>query len=341
MNVRGLRHALAVTVLLAGGAAASAQDFYAGKTIEIIVGSDAGGGYDIYSRTLARHLPRYIPGSPSFVVKNMPGAGSGRAAAFLASIAPKDGTVIGALFPGAIVAPLLDDRTQSLYDPTKFHYIASADSGTRSCSTYQTSKIKTMEDALKQKAIMGASAAGGSTRDYVNMHRKTMGAKFELVTGYKGTADLLLAMERGEIDGICGWDWASTKSQKPDWLRDGKLNVLMQVGLDPDPDMTSRGIPEMWKFIPKEEDRKAVELVVTQQVFGRPYVAPPGTPADRVEILRRAFDATLKDKAFLEDAEKARIDINPSPGIKVQQVVEKMYAAPKHIVDLAKELVKP
>jgi tripartite-type tricarboxylate transporter receptor subunit TctC len=343
MSDRGYRRVCiaAAGALLASVTAASAQDFYAGKTIDFIVGSDAGGGYDIYARTLTRHLPRYIPGNPTFVVKNMPGAGSGRAAAFLSSVAPKDGTTIGALFPGAIMGPLLDDRAQSLYDPTKFHYIATADSGTRSCATYQTSKIKTMEDALKQKTVMGASAAGGSTRDYVNMHRKTTGAKFELVTGYKGTADLTLAMERGEIDGICGWDWASTKSQKPDWLRDGKVNVLMQVGLEPDAEMTRLGIPEMWKFIPKDEDRKAVELVVTQQVFGRPYVAPPGTPADRVEILRRAFDATMKDKAFLEDAEKARIDINPSPGLKVQQVVEKVYAAPRPIIDLANDLVKP
>lgn len=318
-----------------------AEDFYAGKTIDFIVGSASGGGYDIYARALARHLPRHIPGSPSIVVKNMPGAGSGRAAAFLASVAAKDGTAIGALFPGAIMGPLLEDRAQALYDPTKLQYLASADSGTRTCATFQSSKIKTFEDALKNKAIMGASAAGGSTRDYANMHRKTTGAKFELVTGYKGTADLGLAMERGEIDGICGWDWASTKSQKPDWLRDGKLNILVQVSLEPDPELTRLGVPEIWKFIAKEDDRKAVELVVTQQVFGRPYVAPPGMPAERVALLRSAFEATMKDRQFLEDAEKSRIDINPSHGRKVQQVVEKVYATPKNIVDLAKELVKP
>lgn len=342
MNTRGLRRTtLAAALLLAGTAAASAQDFYAGKTIDFVVGSDAGGGYDIYARALARHMPRHIAGSPTFVVKNMPGAGSGRAAAFLNSVAPKDGSNIGALFPGAIMGPLLEDRAQSLYDATKFRYLASADSGTRTCATYQSSKIKTFEDAQKTKTVMGASAAGGSTRDYVNMLRKTAGAKFELVTGYKGTADLALAMERGEIDGICGWDWASTKSQKPDWLRDGKLNILVQIGLEPDPELTRLGVPEVWKYIAKEDDRKAVELVVTQQIFGRPYIAPPNTPADRVEILRRAFDATFQDKAFLEDAEKSRIDINPSSGAKVQQVVEKVYGAEKKIIDLAKDLVKP
>jgi tripartite-type tricarboxylate transporter receptor subunit TctC len=333
--------ALTAAALLAGPVAAAAEDFYAGKTIDFIVGAASGGGYDIYARALARHLPRHIPGNPTIVVKNMPGAGSGRAAAFISSIAPKDGTAMGALFPGAIMGPLLEDRAQALYDPTKFQYLASADSGTRICATYQTSKIKTFEDALQQKAIMGASAAGGSTRDYVNMHRKTTGAKMELVTGYKGTADLGLAMERGEIDGICGWDWASAKSQKPDWIRDRKLNILVQVGLEPDDELTKINVPPIWKYIAKEDDRKAVELVVTQQVFGRPYIAPPGTPADRVALLRAAFDATMKDKEFLADAEKSRIDINPSQGGKVQQVVEKVYAAPKAIVDLAKELIKP
>jgi tripartite-type tricarboxylate transporter receptor subunit TctC len=322
-------------------APAPAADFYAGKTIDFIVGGDAGGGYDIYARAFSRHMSRYIPGNPAIVVKNMPGAGSGRAAAFLASVAPKDGTTIAGVFPGAIMGPLLEDRAQTLYDPTKFFYIASADSGTRTCATFQHSKTKTFDDAIRQKTIMGASQAGGSTRDYANMHRKTASAQFELVTGYKGTADLLLAMERGEIDGICGWDWSSVKSQRSDWLRDNKLNLLLQISLEPDAELTKRGVPEMWKYVKNADDRKAVELVVSQQVFGRPYLAPPGTPAEQVTILRSAFEATMKDKAFLEDAEKTRIDINPSPGGTIQQLVEKLYATPKSIVERAKEVVKP
>jgi tripartite-type tricarboxylate transporter receptor subunit TctC len=320
---------------------AAAQDYYAGKTIDLVVGNYPGGGFDIYARAVARHLGRNIPGNPAVVVKNMPGAGSGRAAAFLASVAPKDGTVIAGVFPGGIMGPLLEDRAQDLYDPTKFMYLASADSGTRVCATFQHSKVKTFEDATRQKAILGASAAGGSTRDYVNMHRKTAGAKFELVTGYKGTADLGLAMERGEIDGICGWDWSSVKSQKPDWLRDGKLNLLLQVSLEPDAELTKRGVPEMWKYVKNDDDRKALELVVSQQVFGRPYLAPPGTPAEQVNVLRAAFAATMKDRAFLDDAEKSRIDINPSPGDKIQQLVAKIYAMPKTIVERAKEVIKP
>jgi tripartite-type tricarboxylate transporter receptor subunit TctC len=335
--------AMALSAALAAAPTAPqawAADFYAGKTIDFIVGGDAAGGYDIYARAIARHLPRYIPGNPSIVIKNMPGAGSGRAAAFIYSVAPKDGTAIGAIFPGAVMGPLLEDRAQALYEPTKFEYLATADSGTRTCATYQTSKIKTFEDALRNKTIIGASAAGGSTRDYANMHRKTSDAKFELVTGYKGTADLALAMERGEIDGICGWDWSSVKSQRPDWVKEGKLNILVQVAIEPDPDLTQRGVPEIWKYIAKDEDRKAVELVVSQQVFGRPYMAPPGTPPAQVNILRDAFAAAMKDAQFLADAEKARIDVAPLHGSKVQEVVQKLYATPPATVERAKEIVK-
>jgi tripartite-type tricarboxylate transporter receptor subunit TctC len=333
--------AIAATAALGGfSAPAAAADFYAGKTIEFTVGADVAGGYDIYARAIARHLPRFIPGHPTIVVKNLPGAGSGKAAAYIYAVAPKDGTAIGALMPGAIMGPLLEDRAQDLYDPTKFQYLGTADSGTRVCATFTNSKIKTFADAQREKTIMGASQAGGSTRDYVNMHRKTSGAKLDLVTGYKGTADIGLAMERGEVDGLCGWDWASLKSQKPDWVRDNKINILVQVGMEPDPELTKRGVPQVWTYIAKDEDKKAVELVVSQQVFGRPYIAPPGTPAEQVKILRDAFEAVMKDKEFLADAEKARIDITASNGAKVQQVVEKLYATPPATIERAKELIK-
>jgi tripartite-type tricarboxylate transporter receptor subunit TctC len=334
----------ATTIALAAcilAAPASAADFYAGKTIDFIIGSDAGGGYDIYARAIARHLPRFIPGNPAIVPKNQPGAGSGRAAAFLYGVAPKDGTVIGAVFPGAIMGPLLDDRAQALYDPTKFQYLASADSATRVCITRERSEIKRFEDALAHKTIMGASAAGGSTRDYANMHRKTTGAKFDLVAGYKGTADIFLAMERGEVDGMCGLDWASLKSQRPDWVRDRTVNILVQVNLEPEPELSKLGVPPIWKFIANEADKKAVELIVGQQVFGRPYLAPPGVAAEALAILRTAFAATLRDRDFLADAERTRIDVVATSGERVQQLLEQLYAAPKATVDRAKDLVKP
>jgi tripartite-type tricarboxylate transporter receptor subunit TctC len=318
-----------------------AADYYAGKTIEFVVGGDAGGGYDIYARTVARHMNRHIPGNPNIIVKNMPGAGSSRAGIYISTVAPKDGGSVGALMPGAIIGPLLDDKPNLQFDPTKVIYIGTADSGVRVCATYQNSKIKTFEDAQKQKTILGASAAGGATRDYDFLLNKTAGAKFEVVSGYQGTVDIALAMERGEVDGMCGWDWSSVKSQKSDWVRDKKLNVLLQVALEPETELTKMGVPLVWKYVRNDEDRKVAELVVSQQVFQRSYIAPPGTPAEQINTLRTAFDATVTDPQFLADAEKMKISITPLSGAKVQALIEKLYATPKDLVERAKNVIKP
>ncbi len=326
---------------LALSATAQASDFYAGKKIDFIIGSDAGGGYDIYARTISKHLPRHLPGSPTMVPRNMPGAGSGTAAANLFRLAPKDGTTIGAIFPGIIMAPMFEERSANLFDPTKFNYLATADSGTRVCITGPRSKVKTMLDARNQKVLMGASAAGGSTRDYAAFNKHALGAQFEVINGYKGTADILLAMERGEVDGLCGLDWTSLKSQKPQWLRDKTINILVQNGLQPEHELQALGVPMMWNFLLRESDRKPLELIVSQQVFGRPYVAPPGVPAEQVALLRKAFMATLQDKAFLDDAKQVNLDIAPLPGEKVQETVDAIYAAPKEVVQRAKDLIVP
>jgi tripartite-type tricarboxylate transporter receptor subunit TctC len=318
-----------------------AADYYAGKTIELVVGGDAGGGYDIYARAVARHLARHIPGNPAIVVKNMPGAGSSRAGVYVSTVAPKDGTSIGAMMPGAIIGPLLDDKPNVQFDPTKVLYIGTADSGVRVCTTYETSKIKTFEDAQRQRTVLGASSAGGATRDYGYLHNHTAGTKFEIVTGYKGTVDIALAMERGEVDGMCGWDWSSVKSQKSEWIRDKKVNVLVQVSLEPLEELTERGVPHIWKFVPKEDDRKVAELVVSQQVFQRSYIAPPQTPPEALAILRTGFDATMQDPAFLADANKMKISIAPIQGGKVQDLIARLYATPKEFVERAKAVIKP
>jgi tripartite-type tricarboxylate transporter receptor subunit TctC len=334
--------ALTATAIAAALVApAHAADYYAGKTIELVVGSDAGGGYDIYARTVARHISRHIPGNPNVIVKNMPGAGSSRAGIYISTVAPKDGGSVGALMPGAIMGPLLDDKPNLQFDPTKVIYIGTADSGVRICTTFQNSRIKTFEDAQKQKTVLGASAAGGSTRDYDYLLNKTAGAKFDVVSGYQGTVDIALAMERGEVDGMCGWDWSSVKSQKSDWVRDKKLNVLVQVALEPEAELTKMGVPLIWQYITKEDDRKVAELVVSQQVFQRSYIAPPGTPKEQIDILRTAFDATVADPQFLADAEKMKISITPLSGAKVQALVEKLYATPKDLIERAKNVIKP
>src|SRR5262245_30267261 len=289
---------LGAVVSLLGALPASAADYYAGKTIELTVGGDAGGGYDIYARAVGRHIGHQIPGHPTVGVKNMPGAGSTPAGIFISTVAPKDGSALGALMPGAIIGPLLDDKPNLQFDPTKVIFIGTADSGTRVCVTFENSKIKTFEDARKAKPIVGATAAGGATRDYAYLHNHTAGTKFDVVAGFKGTTEIALAMERGEVDGTCGWDWSSVKSQKADWLRDKKVNVLVQVALDPEPEITRMSVPQIWTFVPNEDDRKVAELVVSQQVFMRSLVAPPGTPGEQIGILRTAFDATVADPAF-------------------------------------------
>jgi len=339
---------LATTCVLAGlialaapATSSSAGDYYAGKSIDLLIGAPPGGGYDIYARALARHYGRHIPGQPTIVAKNMPGAASARAAGFISTLAPKDGTAIAALMPGGVVGPLLDEKAETLFDPTKVLYLGTANNGTRICVSRKDSKIKTFDDARAQKAAFGGVSTSDSTRGYGYMLKKTAGAQYDVVSGYSGTAEIALAMERGELDGVCGWDWASFKSQRPDWIRDNKVNLLLQVGLEPNEELTRMGVPEVFKYVANEDDHKAVELIISQQVFQRSYIAPPGLPAEQLDALRAAFDATMRDKEFLADAETMRIDISPLPGAKVQELVQKIYAAPKNIVARARQALNP
>ena len=202
--------------------------------------------------------------------------------------------------------------------------------------------MKTLDDARTQRAVIGATSAGSPTREYAAMIKHAAGAKFEIVSGYKGPPDLFIAMERGEIDGVCGLDWSALKSQQPDWLRDRKLNLLVQGALEPDPELAALGVPTPWKYIKDDVDRRAVELMVGfQQAFGKSYMAPPGVPAEQIKILREAFNAVLKDKELLADAERLRIEITPQTGEGVQRVVESAYSAPANVVDRLKKIVEP
>jgi tripartite-type tricarboxylate transporter receptor subunit TctC len=336
--VRGLA---VLASLVAGADRAAASDFYAGKTVNFIVGTDVGGGFSIYGRVLSRHLGRYIPGNPTVVMKNMPGAGGATASTYFYRIAPKDGTVIGSVAPNAILGRLLDGNV-SQYDPTKFQYLAGAERGTRLCMTFAHSKTRTLDDALKQRTVIGATSTGSPTREYAAMIKHATGAQFEIVSGYKGPPDLFLAMSRGEIDGVCGLDWTALKAQQPDWLRDKKLNLLVQASLEPHPELAALGVPVPWPYIKNETDRQAVEVVVGfEQAFGKSYLVPPETPAERVAILRQAFAAVLKDKELLAEAEKMRIEITAQTGEAVQRVVENAYAAPAAVIERLRKIVEP
>jgi tripartite-type tricarboxylate transporter receptor subunit TctC len=337
----------AKSIALAGAAAATAsgsaaaQDFYAGKTVTLVVANPAGSGYDAYGRTLARHMVKHIPGRPTIIVQNMPGAGSIKATDFTANVAPKDGTLFTLAMPGAMIEPLTGDPKKFRYDPTRLAYIGTMDSGTRMCMTTPSSKVRSMADARKEKSIMAATAAGSSAYDYPNFLNALAGTKFSVVTGYPGPGDMFLAADRGEADGVCGIDISTYATLRPTWLSgEKKGNPLVQLGLEVNPRATALGFPPVWDFI-KAEDRPLVELIVSQQVFQRPFIAPPGTPEAQVKVLRTAFMAALKDPELLDDAKKANLELNPKSGEEVEALVKKIYAAPKELIERMAKVIRP
>ena len=336
-------HALALLLVLGASlpvSGARAEDFFAGKTIDFIVGIDVGGGFDTYARLIARHLPDHIPGAPSVVVRNMPGAGSAKAAAYLYAIAPKDGTTIAAVFPGVIVDRLLQKNAAGQFDPTKFTYLASADSDARLCITGPSSKVKTFQQAMTDKVVIGGTQPGAPTHSYAYLNKNATGVKFDIVPGYKGTASLMLAVERGEIEGMCGIDWPSLKSEKPQWLRDKTVNLLIQAAPTPDEELTKLGVPTLDSFIKDDKVREAADLVVAQQIFARPYLAPPGVPDAQAQILQKGFADTFADQSFLAEAEKARVSINPISAEKLKETVTKLYSTPADVIERARQLIQ-
>ena len=320
-------------------AAADAAELFEGRRITFAHGGTPGAGLDTYVRVVAKHFGRYVPGATGTLVQSMPGAGSYKAADFMATLAPKDGTTIGSVFPGAIMAPLLDE-TKPRFDPREFQYIGTAETGARICGMFHTSKVKSYEDALAMPAVVAASQAGGSSRDYTLMANALAGTQFQMVSGYVGGADMFLAVERGEVEGLCGFDWSTIKVAKGDWLRDGKLNIIMQFAVIPDAELTRLGVPSFLAHVP-EADRPVAELIVAQQVFSRMFFAAPGTPADRVKLLREAFLKTMADKDFLVDAEKAQLNIEPMNGARLTDVVNRIFTAPPDVVARARKALLP
>lgn len=334
--VRALAAAACAMLATAGSAAADpVADFYTGKQVSVVIGSSVGGGYDTYARLIARYFGAHIPGQPTVVPVNMPGAGSNRAAYDVYAVAPKDGTVIGAIFSGAVVAPLLGNRAIQ-DDPTKFIYLGSANNDVFTCFVRAGAKAKTFKDAFTSEITLAASQAGGSTRDFPTLSNNILGTKFHIISGYAGTHEMTLAVERGEVDGVCGFSWPSLLAQHPDWASSGKVRVLVQEAIKGHPDLDKQGVPLALDYARTQEDRQVLELVYTQEIFGRPYVLPPGVPADRVAALRQAFIATLADTRLLADAKKMHLDIKPVSGVEIQALVTKMYGAPKAVIDRAR-----
>jgi tripartite-type tricarboxylate transporter receptor subunit TctC len=335
------RHLLLLAALLTTPAQAqdSVADFYKGRQINLIVGSSAGGGYDTYARLLGRHLGKYIPGHPIVVPNNMPGAASNAAAAHIYAVAPKDGSVIGAVQTAAVLDPLFGDRARMKHDASKFIYLGSATIDTYVCVARADAPVKSFKDALAQEIIVGASQPGTSTRDFPALLNNTTGAKFRIVSGYPGTREITLAIEKGEVQGLCGFSWSSLAAQHPDWLRNNFIRVLVQEHDKGHPDANKLGIPLAVDFAKSPQDRAIMELIYSSEIFGRPYVMPPGVPADRVAALRKAFMETLRDPELRAEGEKLGLDLDPISGEELQKIAEKIYATPAEIVERAKQAV--
>jgi tripartite-type tricarboxylate transporter receptor subunit TctC len=314
----------------------SVEQFFRGKTINIYVGSSAGGGYDTYGRLVARHLGKHIPGQPTIVVQNMPGAGSNKAASYIYSVAPKDGTAIGAIFPGAILQPLLGD-TAVQHEPNKFIYLGSANSDVYHCYWRTEAAAKSFRDALDKDVILGASNEGGTTRDLPAMMVNLAGAKFRIVTGYAGSKEIGLAVERKEVDGACGIGWTGFTTLYPHWFEKKIVTLTLQLSVKGHPELAKMGVPLAAEFARSKEDRQAMELVLSQGVFGRPFVLPPGVPQERADALRKAFTAAMTDPALVSDAKKANLDLEALSGADLQSLIASLYALPKSIVDRAKQ----
>ena len=328
------RALLAVSIAASLAVPAAAQDpaaFYKGRNVDIIVASPPGGGFDAYARILARHMVRYMPAPPSFIIKNLAGAGGRNATTFLADVAPRDGSVILANQPGALVEQILGDAKSVFYDPLKFQYIGSLESFTALCLLRTDAEVKSYAELQQKPAIFGGDQIGSTTYDHTLMFKNLAGAKIKFVGGYKGTADLVLAIKRKEIEGFCGYAWSSLFSRSPDLVDDRIVRIILQLGLTPHPEATKAGVPIVWDFVTDETNRKAIELIATVQEFGRPFLVHGAVPADRVAALRAAFDATVKDKDYSAEIAKQQLDNSPITGQKVEELLRKVHSAPKEV----------
>jgi tripartite-type tricarboxylate transporter receptor subunit TctC len=314
----------------------SVEQFYKGNKLTLLVGSSAGGGYDTYARLIARHIGNHIPGNPTIVVQNMPGAGSNKAAAYMFSVAPKDGTALAAIFPGAILQPLIGDAAVP-HDPAKFGYVGSANSDTYICFARSDAPAKSFNDVFTQEVILGASNEGGTTRDLPAMLNNLLGAKFRIVTGYAGSKEITLAVERNEVQGACGIGWTGLPTLYPHWFERNIVRVLAQVSMKGHPELNAKGVPLAASFAKTPEDRQVMELVMSQGAFGRPYVLPPGVPAERVAALRKAFSAALQDKALAAEVARMKLDVDPMSGDELESLVTRLYALPPAVIQRAKQ----
>jgi tripartite-type tricarboxylate transporter receptor subunit TctC len=321
-------------------AAANAQDpaaFYKSRTVVIVIGAAPGGGYDTYGRLIARHIGKHIPGAPAVTPSNMPGAGSIVAAAAIANTMPKDGTHIGAIYASAMLEPLLGDGSRLKFDPSKLQNLGSASREVYTCIARPDARVASLEDARKQELIVGATAEGGTTVDFPLMANHFLGTRLKVVRGYKGSREVTLAMERGEVQGACGLAWSTLSVQYPRLFEDRQFVMFAQEDMSGHPALTARGVPVTGKLANGADALAALELFYSQNVLGRPYVVAAEVPKDRALALRKAFMASLEDAELLAEAKKLNIDITPTSGEDVEKLIEKLFATPPAVAETVRK----
>jgi len=326
-----------LTALLAASSAQAqpANEFYKGKQITMLVSTAAGGGYDTYARTLARHMVKYIPGNPTIVPKNSPGADGAIVASTLYNNAPKDGTTFAALTNGISLDPLFG-KFVGRFDAQKFSWIGSIGKLMNVCVTWYTSPVKTIEQARTREVVVSASGATSNSAMMGKIANTLLNTKFKVITGY-ADPDVTLAMEKGEVEGVCGLAYTTLKATHPQWFSEKKINILLQIGLTRFPDQPN--VPSALELVSDPNAKRTLELILTRQEMGRPFAAPPGVPPDRVALLRSAFEKTLKDPAFLSDAKRLQMEIDPLTGPEIEKLLATAYGAPKAIVAEAAKLI--
>ncbi|MDB5533336.1 MAG: tripartite tricarboxylate transporter family receptor [Hyphomicrobiales bacterium] len=326
----------AVAFPAAASHAQSVSGFYKGKTIRLLIGFGPGGGYDLYARIIAQRIGKHIPGDPTIVPQNMPGAGSLLVANYLANVAARDGTVLGTFASGVPSAPLLTPE-QTKFEATSLTWIGNANNEVQIDYVWHTAPTTTLDGARRQEVLLGATGPGSASVDFPLMVNSILGFKYKLVTGYKGASEINLAMERGEVHGAAGLTWAGARSMTPDWIRDKKMIVIAQYGHTRHPDLPD--VPLVYDLAQNEADRQALNLVFSRQELGRPYAAPPALPADRTQALRDAFDATMVDPDFLADAKRTGLDILPMDGKTVARTVAELSATPPDVVSRVRAIL--
>ena len=328
-------------ILLVAGAPTNAQDdaaaFYKGKSVRLVVGVGVGSGYDINARLLARYLPKYIPGNPSVIVQNQPGAGSLTMTNQLYAAGPFDGTLIGASFNGLPTTPLLQP-TGARFEAIKINWIGSTNRETQASYVWHTAPIKTFADVKTTETIIGAQAPGSTQYDYPVLANALFGTKFKVITGYSATPNIHLAMERGEVHGTWA-NWSTLKAIASDWITEKKIRMIAQWALRKHPELPD--VPLILDQAKTESDKQALQLALARLEFGRPFFMPPNVPADRVNAIRRAFDATMKDKEFLAEADKLKIEVDPLTGEQVAALIVDIYKTPVATVERVRAAMAP